>query len=452
MESAEAPPAEPAASGQGPGGYAIKALRLGGGRTLAYACMGAPLAGARLVCLYHHGVPASLVEAEPLAAAGAALGVAVVAFDRPGMGGSTRDPLMSLASVAADAAALLDHLALPSAVQVGESGGAPYAAAFAALQPRRTQQLVTLAGLGAIHGEHAALRACLAGMDRWCLMPRGLGAGLLINSCVRAAAALAPGAVKRGAGGSLGPADAAFLRDSPDAEQHKDWLLRFLQARRPAAAAAVLHARAGSFPGGGGAAAVLGCSAVRGWPQPLSPPQPPPPLLLSTARVPGRGEGRAAGLPGAGGALGGGPGHGAGQVGSRRPAAALPPASTTLDAPRLLVGIGGFGRVVGMLDCAALAVNTSPSVLGRSSVRRAVVWHGSEDAVVPPSHAQFYQSALPRCQLHLVQGEGHISLVGRHGGEILQDVAGWAEAHGQLRQAAPPLLPEAAHSALPAAD
>jgi pimeloyl-ACP methyl ester carboxylesterase len=105
-----------------------------------------------------------------------------------------------------------------------------------------------------------------------------------------------------------------------------------------------------------------------------------------------------------------------------------------------------------MLDCAALAVNTSPSVLGRSSVRRAVVWHGSEDAVVPPSHAQFYQSALPRCQLHLVQGEGHISLVGRHGGEILQDVAGWAEAHGQLRQAAPPLLPEAAHSALPAAD
>ncbi len=59
-------------------------IALQDGRALAYALMGAPIAGAAAVCIYHHGVPASLIEAEPLAAAAAPLGIAVVAFDRPG--------------------------------------------------------------------------------------------------------------------------------------------------------------------------------------------------------------------------------------------------------------------------------------------------------------------------------------------------------------------------------
>lgn len=87
------------------------------------------------------GVPASLVEAEPLAAAAAPLGIAIVAFDRPGMGSSSPHAAMSVHSVAADAAALMSELGLQAAVQVGESGGAPYAAAFAALHPERTQQV-----------------------------------------------------------------------------------------------------------------------------------------------------------------------------------------------------------------------------------------------------------------------------------------------------------------------
>ena len=62
----------------------VLSLTLQDGRTLAYALMGAPIEGAAAVCIYHHGVPASLVEAEPLAAAAAPLGIAVVAFDRPG--------------------------------------------------------------------------------------------------------------------------------------------------------------------------------------------------------------------------------------------------------------------------------------------------------------------------------------------------------------------------------
>lgn len=118
-------------------------MALKDGRSLAYALLGAPLAGAAAVCIYHHGVPASLIEAEPIADAAAPLGIAIVAFDRPGessafccctrpglvwtrpwvpwarsgaaanhcctacvsagMGGSTHNPRMSIQSVADDA-------------------------------------------------------------------------------------------------------------------------------------------------------------------------------------------------------------------------------------------------------------------------------------------------------------------------------------------------------------
>ena len=62
----------------------VLSMALKDGRSLAYALLGAPIAGAAAVCIYHHGVPASLIEAEPIAAAAAPLGIAVVAFDRSG--------------------------------------------------------------------------------------------------------------------------------------------------------------------------------------------------------------------------------------------------------------------------------------------------------------------------------------------------------------------------------
>ena len=52
--------------------------------------MGCPLEEAHAVVIYHHGIPASLVEAEPMGEAGAERGVAVVAFDRSGMGACVR--------------------------------------------------------------------------------------------------------------------------------------------------------------------------------------------------------------------------------------------------------------------------------------------------------------------------------------------------------------------------
>ncbi|KAI7842708.1 hypothetical protein COHA_003639 [Chlorella ohadii] len=198
----------------------VLSIALQDGRALAYALMGAPIAGAAAVCIYHHGVPASLIEAEPLAAAAAPLGIAVVAFDRPGMGGSSHNPQMSIQSVVDDTRQLMDHLGLHSAVQVGESGGVPYAAACAALLPRRTQALLLLAGLAAVHGrENAVLLKSLSAMDRFSMnWAARLGGARLISHFVKLAA------------------------DGNEAAQ--DWLLRFMtRAYRPGVRGVLLDYR-----------------------------------------------------------------------------------------------------------------------------------------------------------------------------------------------------------------
>ena len=48
------------------------------------------------------------------------------------------------------------------------------------------------------------------------------------------------------------------------------------------------------------------------------------------------------------------------------------------------------------------------------------VWHGLEDAVVPHAMGEALARRAPNAQLHLVAGEGHLSLPVRHGAEILQ--------------------------------
>ena len=166
----------------------IRHLTLSDGRTLSYAWTGAPAAGAAAVCVYHHGVPASLVEAEPFAAAAERAGVAVVAFDRAGMGESSCHRGASVASVVDDTRQLMDALGLPAAVQVGESGGAPYAAACAAALPARTRALVLLAGLASIHSkDNAALRRGLNSLDRLSMshLVCRWGGGHLMHRCTK---------------------------------------------------------------------------------------------------------------------------------------------------------------------------------------------------------------------------------------------------------------------------
>ncbi len=84
----------------------------------------------------------------------------------------------------------MDHLGLHSVVQVGESGGVPYAAACAALLPRRTQALLLLAGLAAVHGrENAVQLKSLSTMDRFSMnWAARLGGARLISHFVKLAA------------------------------------------------------------------------------------------------------------------------------------------------------------------------------------------------------------------------------------------------------------------------
>lgn len=75
------------------------------------------------------------------------LGVRLIAFDRPGYGGSDRRFGRRVADVAADVAAIADALDIGRFAVLGRSGGAPHALACAALLPRRTTRVAALVGL-----------------------------------------------------------------------------------------------------------------------------------------------------------------------------------------------------------------------------------------------------------------------------------------------------------------
>jgi pimeloyl-ACP methyl ester carboxylesterase len=76
------------------------------------------------------------------------LGLRLVAFDRPGYGGSSPQPGRSVADVAADVAAILDDLGDEPFATYGMSGGGPHALACAALLPERCAAAATIASVG----------------------------------------------------------------------------------------------------------------------------------------------------------------------------------------------------------------------------------------------------------------------------------------------------------------
>jgi len=55
------------------------------------------------------------------------------------------------------------------------------------------------------------------------------------------------------------------------------------------------------------------------------------------------------------------------------------------------------------------------------------VWHGTADTIVPPDTSEAYV-AMPAGRRHLIEGEGHYSLVIVHGPRI---VAAFAQVHRQ---------------------
>lgn len=100
------------------------------------------------VVVAHHGTPAAGTRDRSVDAAAEAAGVRVVTFSRAGYGGSSRHAGRTVADVAADVAALLDHLGVERCATIGASGGGPHALATAALLPGRVTAVATVAGVG----------------------------------------------------------------------------------------------------------------------------------------------------------------------------------------------------------------------------------------------------------------------------------------------------------------
>ena len=109
-----------------------------GGRSLSWRStgpVGAP------VLLWMHGSTGSARTAPR------ATGVRVLAYDRPGFGGSTVHPDRDLRSDADDVGALLDQVGVAEARVLAFSGGAAPAYAFAARFPERLRCLAVVSGV-----------------------------------------------------------------------------------------------------------------------------------------------------------------------------------------------------------------------------------------------------------------------------------------------------------------
>lgn len=103
--------------------------------------------GEGIPLVFHHGSPASGIDFPPLIAALAERGMRFVGYNRAGYGSSTRQPGRSVADVAEDVRAILDHLGADEAYTYGWSGGGPHALATGALLPDRIRGVATVGGV-----------------------------------------------------------------------------------------------------------------------------------------------------------------------------------------------------------------------------------------------------------------------------------------------------------------
>jgi pimeloyl-ACP methyl ester carboxylesterase len=118
----------------GPGGRALRVLEDGDPS-------GVPL-------ITHHGTPGSRLLYRRWVEDASGRGIRLIAYDRPGYGGSDRHPGRVVADAAADVAAIADALGLDRILTHGRSGGGPHALACAALLGDRVAAAATLASVG----------------------------------------------------------------------------------------------------------------------------------------------------------------------------------------------------------------------------------------------------------------------------------------------------------------
>ncbi|MBK1647856.1 alpha/beta fold hydrolase [Rhabdochromatium marinum] len=146
------------------------ACRTPDGRRLAYREFGQP--DGRPV-FYCHGFPSSGGEAELLHIPARALGLRLIAPDRPGYGGSDDQPGRQISDWPADLSCLADHLHLDRFALIGLSGGGPYALTGAWQLAARLTACTLICALGPVYraellrAMHPPARASLALARRW---------------------------------------------------------------------------------------------------------------------------------------------------------------------------------------------------------------------------------------------------------------------------------------------
>ena len=117
------------------------ALDLPDGRVLDVQVSG-PTDGTLLV--WHHGTPGCSYQGAKKQRALHERGVRFASYSRAGAAGSTRNKGRSVADVAADVAAIADHLGADTFFTGGQSGGGPHALATGALLPDRVLAVLSV--------------------------------------------------------------------------------------------------------------------------------------------------------------------------------------------------------------------------------------------------------------------------------------------------------------------
>jgi pimeloyl-ACP methyl ester carboxylesterase len=118
-----------------------------------------------LVVFWHGGTPNTGEPPAPLIDLAAAHGPRILGADRPGYGGTSRDPAADVADVVLDVTAVVDALAIQRFAVVGHSGGGPRVLACAALLPDRVLAAVAISSPAPPHA---------VGLDRFAGMAAGI--------------------------------------------------------------------------------------------------------------------------------------------------------------------------------------------------------------------------------------------------------------------------------------
>ena len=164
-----------------------RTLLLPGSRLLGYAEYGDP-AGRPVVSF--HGWPGSRIQTARYAEAARALGIRLIAPERPAIGLSDPRAGSSLRAHVADVACLTDALGIDRFGVLGVSGGGPYALATAACLADRVTRVALVSALApGSMGSTRSIRAIAAVGSRapWLFRPGfGAAAGVVAIDCPRA--------------------------------------------------------------------------------------------------------------------------------------------------------------------------------------------------------------------------------------------------------------------------